>query len=417
MSKKIVRIIIILMSVLFISCGKEKDSAPSESNSSQENSTKTESDSNEAKEELICYDYSVYSEFAFKGLAKGAANNKIKLDKETADKLKNILENEEWQDSKQDGEDLLENTWIDCEFVLAGSDVKYYISLSPSVSFVFSERRPIVIRTSSTETAKVLGFSDEMEALYKSIVKTDASADLMTEEESISYAVKCIAAYAKMEEAAGRKSGFTTNDNPEKYTFYVNYPTDVELGTYDIELLYISVLNPDNPGECFNLALDRELKAVVSGHHFSFDPEKYTLPEKVSYEGLELSASYFEETGFGYSDRHFDYSYSISEADNEVIFSVTPVRNPETKEDYKPQPVENVEEDAGNYFAKLYPEYLNEKEDWEVAVNDKKNSIIVAYKNNTDGQENMYASFVYLKTSDGETSLWYAKLVGIELTA
>lgn len=374
----------------------------------------------EKKNQIVCYDCSVYSSFVFEGTVVTENAVKKELDDEEATELKRVLAESEdmWEscdddqeNSDDDQENRLDEEWFEYELSFDDSDIKYYFSLDLDYMnqyYLMAVRR---LPEGKCEWMDIPCDMDEIKELFdksvkdKSDVADKTGSGPLTEEECIEYAKKCIASYVKMEEASGRKSGFSSTDDPEKYVCYVY---DLLNTSDEVAGKAVTVLNPENPGSGFYIAIDKDVKDVESGHPFSYDPENYA-PGDWSYEGLELKASFFRKDGFGYTDGHFDYECLLyGEA---KFLYVTPAMDPENGEEYRPEFVEDAEKDAEDYFIRVYPDFLKEKDDWTIEIKEKEKYYTVKYMNEK-GEKVKSAQISYL-LSDGNPCLYIAKFVNL----
>ena len=391
--RKLLFLVLVITMFLLVSCGGSDKKGENSVDNSAKNEESVESVNKAEDQEYD--DSSDYSgkltlyECSYKGKEPGIEKI-IEFDSKTGLEIKKSLDKMEWENEAQI--DRAYAIWFDFELQFNGCEDIY--------KFGFGDRTAIHrIPDAGTFSA---GTPDEVYALCPGRTEGWNFDDngLLTEEDSIKYAKKCLLSYITNRKNS-EEGDFSTSDDWDSYVVMTR-PAD------QTEIINVMI---EKPGEknyyCF-LDVNRKRVGIISDFHRSWEYEKLAIPEKLSYEGLEIKFDYaraYINAGI-YSDGH--YSYYI----DDVNGNLNGIRY---IDEYRPQPVEDILADAKAYFSRLYPDFITNDEGWnqEDALR-RDGSRTVSYTKKVNGKPETIASFLY----DGEnrlliayTTLYLTKLI------
>ena len=367
------------------SSGDDRVESP-ESKESTDYKVKADRDAYDEGGKLLQYDCPCYVDFSLKGI--GIEKEVIGFDDDTGTMLRDRLQEFVWGEYDESKLKENEKIWVDLELSFEYFEDKYYISLGNSRFIHTIPGEPTLWGAVSEEVEQILiGMMNDNSGDYE----TDDKG-LLTENGSVQLAKKCLKSYVEKQDLAGIRSGFLPDDDPDKYDVMTQNP---EEKGYQL----VVIKKPGKPSACFEFNVNKKRRAISSAKYYTADYEEFDVPEKLSYEGLELKQIYCEHDTVKYSDGHFNYI--IGKTDSYRFIRV------EQFEDngilYRPEPLDDTGKDAEEYLSRLLPEYNDDKTEWETKGSRDDNYMYVKSKN---GKMEITANFVY----DGENRLHHVHI-------
>ncbi len=392
MMKKLtaVSVVLILMLALFTSCDKKEKNDKGdnfdpkyveESESETDYRVKVEPEAVDEGCTITRFKCSNYESVVLSGRAE--AGEICTTDDETGKKIRLLLDIEKWK-----SEDITDSIpgWFDYVIVFKNDDI-YYIAAADKRAVY---KNPDGKLFEATVTDNLLELLEKKLPGRIEKYEVDEETGWLTGNGCEKYAKKCLEAFVNKVDDTGLTGGFTKNDDPGSYI------VDIRKGESE-KLVNVRIEKPGNPVNYYYFEINYKTKGVLSGMCRSYDGKRMEHPDKLSYEGIEIVDAYSYNNINIESDGHFEYSFNDVSGNLVSISAYRPLPNQWVgePEQYKPEPVEDIEKDAKEYLNRLYPGLKEEIQSWEVNSWYTESERTIRFTKKINGSPEIIAAFSY----------------------